>query len=206
MTTGLLQPVSSSDNPKNFWVMCRIVPGQEPAWLRIVETILVSHEANVDWVDKPEIILARRYVAKDGKMAFGWYVSIIAKSVKDLEKATQVLQMHLEDARPTLTSVTQVPQRAPVVEPVGRALPPGQHPRPRAPDARVAGEALSNPEPPKDFTPAIRIVKKGFDDKGRLETVEEMPLPHVYKELNTPSARGKGAWKDGSFHATGGRK
>lgn len=204
MATGLLMPVSSSDNPKNFWILCRIVPGQETAWLKVVENILLSHEADVDWKDKPDIVLARRYVAKDGKMVFGWYLSIIAKSVKELEKAEHFLHRHLEEARPTLTSPEQVPQKAPVVP--GRTLAPGQHPPPRAPVARSASEALSTPEPPRNFSPALRVVKKSFDEKGRLETVEEMPLPHVYRELNTPNDKGKGAWKDGSFHATGGRK
>lgn len=206
MMTGLLQPISSGDTPKNFWVLCRLVPGQETAWLKVVESILITLEADADWADKPDVILARRYVAKDGKMVFGWYISVIAKSAKDLEKVVLFLQRHLEDAKPSLTSVEPPAEKATSEAPRHRALAPGQHPKQRPADARAASEALSNPEPPENFNPGLRIVKKSFDSSGRLETVEEMPLPHVYKELNTPNEKGKGAWKDGAFHATGGRK
>jgi len=38
------------------------------------------------------------------------------------------------------------------------------------------------------------VVKRGVDSQGNQTTVEEMPLPHVYRELNKPTHKGgKGA-------------
>lgn len=208
MATALVQPVSHSDNAKHFWVLCRMVPGQEPPWLKVVEAVLLDFDSATWEGEKPDLVIARRYVAKDGRMVFGWYINIVAKTVKDIERMVSLLETHLETAKPTLT-----PRPAPrytedeaVDEPPPqrtRALPAGQHPaNMQAAKPRPASESYPQRPPPANFKPTLRVTKKGKDGQV-LE--EEMPLPHIHgSDMNTPNQKGKGAWHDGEFHVFGG--
>jgi hypothetical protein len=200
MATGLLQPVSHSDNPKHFWVLNRIVPGQESAWLDVVESLLVDFEAAAWEGAKPDLIIARRYVAKEGKLVFGWYINVVAKTLKDLEQMISMVVMHLEGAKPQLapasrsapvetpTPVAPTPQRQ------QRVLAPGQHPAARPPSPRAPGVGAITPEPP-GFKHGLRVVKRTMGEDGKSAIIEEeMPLPHVYStDMNKPNAKGKGA-------------
>jgi hypothetical protein len=200
MATGLLQPVSHSDNPKHFWVLNRIVPGQEAAWLSVVESVLIDFEMAAWEGAKPDLIIARRYVAKEGKLVFGWYINIVAKSLKDLEQMVRMMQLHLEAAKPTLAPAPVREQQQPAPAPVAQAaqrqrtLAPGEHPPPRPAVPRAPGQGTARDAPP-GFRPTLRVVKHEVLAGGKgVITEEEMPLPHVYSnDMNKPTAKDKGA-------------
>lgn len=194
MSTGLVTPVDGSEHLRNFHVLCRQVPGQEKTWLQVVESIL-----KIPPIDNVEFFLARRYLLKDEKLAFGWYVGVHAKTVKDLDYAVAALELELGMFKPSLTR--PAPEHAPPADPdpapaYRRPLAPGQHPshvqRNRQP---TAGELIpsSGQVAPNGFSPRLTTVKSSYDAKGRQEIVQEMPLPHVHSEMNRPNSKGRGA-------------
>ncbi len=196
MGTGLVVPVDGSDNIKNFHALCRQVPGQEREWLKVVEHLLVQLPASVP-ADTAEFFFARRYVLKDGKLAFGWYVGVTAKNVKQLEASVSVMAAELARFKPSLAAAAPEAPGPVEEEPVyRRPLPPGVHPGQVQRLRRPSAEELIPTDrqvPPKGFVPRLTTVKSSVDSKGHQEIIQEMPLPHVYSELNRPNAKGRGA-------------
>lgn len=189
--TGLVQPVSSSSSRGRLEVLCRQVPGQEAAWLRVVGQLLEAQEDGLH--------VCRRYVRRDGRMVFGWHLGLETRSVRALGAAVAALTAVLEGARPTLTGAAPAQDAGEgesqrdspsVAAPPSRPLPAGVHPkreaypRPPGPSARV---------PPPQESATIKVISHEVDEDGNVVTIEEMPLPHVYGEMNRPTAGGRGA-------------
>lgn len=198
METGLVMPVSHGDSLRHFWVLTRLTPGQEPAWMDAVQNILIqTGHLSIDG-EVPDVIVSRRYVLKDGKMVFGWYLSVVAKKqstlVGTVEKIIEVLRtakaglIDVDDPVPSPERQSPLRLAAPVQS---RVLAPGQHPK-RAVAPRPPGVG-SPREPPAGHQVSIRIVKRDIDTGGQPVVIEEMPLPHTYRDLNVPNAKGKGA-------------
>lgn len=188
LSTGLLQPISSEATSKSVSVMCRGVPGQDRAWLRTMESLLVLNGI-------PFLHVCKRFVAKDGKMVFGWHISVDVKSAKTLKSSVGWLCNFLSTVKPELVT-TEQETAVEVRQPAGPS-PSNEYlkmakgmPPPRAPGP----PGLSHqPPPPEEFKFTKKVVSKKTDEKGRVTITEEMPLPHVYQELNKPNEKGGGA-------------
>jgi hypothetical protein len=208
LTTGLVQPLSTTGAKNRVSALCRQVPGQEKPWLEVVANILK------DSVDDPEIHLhvCRQYIWKDERMVFGWHLSLDGKGTKDIERQLLWLREAVKGVEPVFGAPP-----APRAAPEPRDVPPAVIPAelledinkdqevrlarvqshttasPRAPD-----KSVPDPVAPGAFSPSIRVVKTGTarDSKNRtIQTVEtEFPLPHVYvRDMNAPNEKGKGA-------------
>jgi hypothetical protein len=57
----------------------------------------------------------------------------------------------------------------------------------------VVASAKTKVQPPIPGPAPIKTVSSGRDANGVLTVIQEMPLPHVYSELNQPNAKGRGA-------------
>jgi hypothetical protein len=173
--TGLVQPVSSSSGAGGVEVLCRQVPGQEEAWLEVAKKLL---EAIAGWARPDALHLCRRYVWRDGKMVFGWHLGLHA-SAKELAEVLALVRPILESARPRL----------------GEA--PARRRAPAAPEEPQEG-VLAGSRPAQGARAApvqpIRVVRSEIDEDGNPIIEEEMPLPHVTRELAAPRFPGdKGA-------------
>jgi hypothetical protein len=221
--TGLVQPVESvirgGGRRAEIEVLSRQTPGSEAVWLRVVDRMLAVQETL-----PVSIHVCRRYVRKNGKLVFGWNIGV-SGSMAEIEASVRAILPLLLEVRPELevpigaTSVRTLLGQAPVAdeseeasgsaqEPAPRThsqpLAPGQHPPPREALPRPPGAAASGVTPPQGFTPTIRVVRNEVDEKGQIRIEEEMPLPHVYRQMNRPlfegSTRGAFLSGDGGFH------
>jgi hypothetical protein len=188
--TGLVQPVEASAFGKRLSVLCRLLPGQEKPWMKVVHGLLTA------WGETEkgtELVLARRYVLRQDQMAFGWYLQVEGKSAKHLGELVEKLLPVLADAKPSLVAKQQE-----VDEEEEPQEPPRHRPHPakvgtKAPPRPRSAEEDAAPVVPRGFTPQIRVIRDEVDAKGKRIVIQEMPLPHVYQELNKPNAKGKGA-------------
>lgn len=196
--TGLVQPVQYGSGKgtarTTIWALCRLVRGQERAWLELAQELLAYCEGT-----GVDLHLCRRFLLKDGQMVSGWHLELMAPA-KTLKKAFPGFLATLQSAAPELGAdapPTYVdPPRQPAARPQEPPRP-GQRmgtPIPPGPPARV------DPAPP-GFMPTLKVIKDEVDDNGKRTIVEEMPLPHVYREMNRPAHRdGKGArMSDGNW-------
>lgn len=168
LSTGLVQPVESTGKGGQVSVLCRQVPGQDKPWLQVARELLITAgEASC------ELHLCRRYLVKDGQMVFGWHISFSTKGTKAAEELVAKLEPVLAKARPSLAS-------ADVEE------------RPAQTPARHTTEA---PPVESGHRDGVRLVSQTRDAKGRLKIVQEIPLPHVHRDLNVPQpGKRKGAY------------
>lgn len=193
--TGLVQPLESKATAKKVAVLCRLTPGQERAWLRVVESLLKTFDNRPD----TEIILARRYVMRNGRMAFGWYIVFETKNAKELKALIPEAVTILQAAKPDLNPVVEEEERpAPTPKKLLRYKSPyandpdvaaalaaaGSTAAPRAPS--MEGED-DEPRPPPGLKVKLTTVENTIDSKGKRKIVQEMPLPNVYQELNKPT-------------------
>jgi hypothetical protein len=188
--TGLVQPVSVWAEKGTIEILCRQVPGQEKGWIRVVEELLKA----TDGSSVGEIHLCRRYVMRDRKMVFGWHFGITMPDAKALVSIVETVMTILAKAKPSLDAPAEEPGEQPAQKPAtrsGRALAPGQHPPRRAPQPRPPGEpAVLGPKPPGRVE-GIRVVRRTVNEKTGAQVIEEeMPLPHVYRDLNEPTRPG----------------
>jgi hypothetical protein len=134
-----------------------------------------------------DFLFCRRYLLKDGQMVYGWYIQIESKNAKTLEVRASLLNAVLISFAPGLEPVKQV------AEPYRPPLSPGQHPTQQMPPPRPPNApGLAHPLPP-GASPQLVTIKSGRDDKGNNVIIEEMPLPHIGKDLNDINAKGRGA-------------
>lgn len=191
--TGLIQPVDSSvtrsGKRSSLEVLCRQVPGQEATWLKIVDGLLEAFESS-----KVSFHLCRRYLRKNGRMAFGWHVGM-SGSMSEIKSGVRDAIQVLAGARPTLDGPP--PQRAARPARAAAAPDPEEEEAPAVPGpGRAPGPPARGTEPPPGFVPRLRVTRNDVDEEtGRPFVIEEMPLPHVYREMNKPTEGGRGATK-----------
>lgn len=213
--TTLVQPVSHEGRGGNLGILCRQVPGQEKAWIRTIDTILALTQSS-----EAKFHLCRRYVRKpskdgqDGGMVFGWFFGIEAKSAAGLVTAVQELIPILARG-PSIAQEVAAEEKAKVpVQPkkyvsqyadrthqsAKEGLEQEGLPAERAAPQREGREFEIGPDPvtPRNFRPVLKVLAVGTDDKGKRTTIEEMQLPHVYKDNNVPNDKGKGAYGGGN--------
>lgn len=203
LTTGQVQPIKVESKGGHVSAVCRQLPGQEKAWLKSVDAMLhLGIEHNIPFH------ICRQYFLKDGKMVYGWHVSIEAKSAKDLDAHLGLFRDLASSFEMDLTPVGPPPPTSPPAEPDSDPDPvlakdaasrqaayqarTSAAPRPAAPVDRAL------PEAPADYNPNPRVVYRGSakDSKNRIVPViiEEFSLPHVFtNDMNKPNEKGRGA-------------
>ncbi len=175
-STGLVQPIESISKGGSASCLCRQVQKYEKAWLRLIDMILeAAHDNNID------VHICRRYIRKDGRMVFGWFIEVSAKSAKLLPDAVNILLPILKESQKIVLEEPVVLKSNRPVSIVNETTASRRSPSPSGPDPKV----------PKGVVPALRLINTGIDTNGNATYMEEMPLPHVYTDLNKP--------KDGSF-------
>lgn len=221
--TGLVQPVDSKVHPagakatSSIQILSRQVPGQEAAWLEVVDQLLALEETL-----PVSLHVCRRYLRKNGKMVYGWHLGL-SGTMSELEALSAAIVPVLAAARPSLDAPAaparsraarpppEAPQEAPEAPPEprqaarSRPLAPGQRPPPREAPPREPGAPAAGVEAPEGFIPTLRVTKREIGDDGKERIEETMPLPHVYREMSRPRPGSKrGAYKQGdsSYHPT----
>lgn len=180
ISTGLVLPVESEGRGGHVSILCRQVPGQDRGWLQVVKEMLIAAEVGV----AVDVHICRRYLVKSGQMVFGWHLGFEAKSQKEAQALVSRLTKVLEKAKPTLEQAEETVERAV---------------RTQLPETARRGRRVADPDPePLHVGPqqvrGVQVVEQGRDAKGKPWTVQEMPLPHVTRDLNAPTGpKSKGA-------------
>lgn len=203
LSTSLVLPVDSKSSSKHLEILCRQMPGQEKPWLKIVLALLEAAHASAGAF---EVHICRRYVLKNGELAFGWNLGVEVSSKGKIQEAVDALAAVLTTARPTLTREAEeeprqqlqprhlVQQRAPAANTrkAPHTKPSRERMLPLA--SRPPGESGFVDEAPPGFVPSITTVKNTIDEStGKPVVIREMPLPHVFRDLNRPTPGGRGA-------------
>lgn len=174
--TGAVIPLHSVGRGGYIEFLCKQMPGHESRWLFMVESLL-------RWAETKGIqsnfLIARRYLLKDNRMVFGWFLSI------DLSSAAK-----LQDACETLARCLETATREAETLPVAAVK---QVQSPQTPNASKRSEP----------SPLIRIVKQGVDEQGRVYEESVMALPHARSDLNVPS---KPKWNEELGRFVGGNR
>jgi hypothetical protein len=168
--TGLVQPVDAVTGRGVVEVLCRQVPGQEAPWMRIVDGLLQKLEATPD-----ALHIGRRYVRRNGQLVFGWHLGLRAPKAAEFGVLVAAACEVLATAKPELTPAAPARRRraaAAVEEPDEDEEAPDEPARPSAP------------------VRPIKVVRRSTDEDGSTVIEEEMPLPHVYRDLNRPAYAG----------------
>jgi hypothetical protein len=189
LRTGLVMPHKSYVKGGRAEILCRPVPGQDPQLLELLKNLLVkAEEAEI------HLHVCKRFVAKEGALAYGWNFAIDTSSGKKLKEAIDVIKPLLEEARPDLQSMVQVqasqaspPQKIDVRAAARKAgvvvdseagfmgkLAP-----------RNAGEDIKYEVGKRLPGASMSLVSVNVEGDSRTE-IYEMPLPHVTRELNIP--------------------
>lgn len=220
LSTGLVQPVKSESRGGRVAILCRLVPGQESAWLRAVERLLQELE---QFSGDFTLHVCKQFLLRNGVMVAGWFIAIDAKGTAFLRAALNSMRPIFETLQPDLVS-EEAPAPLPVIIPKKKQAAPASVPEedeeeeeaqpvtqdlvkrrmaylkkttatPRAPAALPAG--FSVPDVPEDVQkPHVVFRGQAVDSKGRTRQVviEEMALPSVYaNDMNRPNDKGRGA-------------
>lgn len=170
--TGMVQPLDGSGKGKSVSLLCRQIKGQEAAWIRVIDRILEVSES-----EGFHAHVCRRYVRREGKIAYGWFLEFSASSAKGL---VQVVDRVSEILR-------SIPRADPV--PSQKIFTSAKSPgRPQLSTSATprSGEVQVDTPPPKNFKFQMIETRTGTDKDGRPTFVQEMPLPHVYEDINAP--------------------
>lgn len=124
---------------------------------------MVCVEDLLRWAEKDlakaeELLIARKYLLKDGKMAYGWLVRLKAKHAQNISKLTDAFVAIVKNRAHTVPVAASQPQ------------------------APVPASA-----PMRTNAPRIRVISRATDEDGKLVEITEMPLAHVRQDLNVPS-------------------
>lgn len=202
--TGLVQPIDVKGRGGSVSFLCRQLPGQEAPWIAVVDQLLLlAEEKSLD------LHICRRYVRRNGGMVFGWFLGIETKNAASLVEAAGAIVEVLKTAKPDLSPAAPAPRGATnsrqgtlVMKPLTRQeIESHTKAFPRPPN-----EAGPDPVAPSNVIPALKVVARGQDEKGRPTDIVEMPLPHTYKDLNVPKPVSGGPlkWAKGAQATIGG--
>ncbi len=188
---GLVQPLNSTSKGGSISFMCRQIPGQEKGWVTTIDNLLaVGEREGVD------LHICRRYVRKEGKMVFGWFLGVEAKNAKALVPVAEELVKVLKASNSLFA-----PHVSPTPSTVPQATPPPERQEYRKgfdlkkfTDAVPRAPEFSGPDPKVPQNAQFRLKSSA---NGR---EMEMPLPHIYtREINAPKpGSNKGAAATGS--------
>lgn len=193
--TGVVSPVSAVSKGGNLEVLCRQVPLREKAVIQMLTEVLTTAEK-----EAINLHVCKRFILKDGKLAFGWNFALDCKSAKAALVAVEVISKRLVEIQPDLVVAEQAllpePEPAPApVRPATQSTPDAATLRRRGIAVHTEAGIIGN------VTERRGSLQRGVATEGRLTitqqdsggTVFEMPLPHVRREMNVPNERGRGA-------------
>lgn len=193
--SGLVIPLWGGGYGKRQWLMARQVPGREKTWLKAVQAMLEKWGEETE--KGTELVIARRYILKNKKMVFGWYISVEHKSAAEVK---QVFANLIEVVNGFAGTFEAEPEDEPAPQPTAKAQKQGKRPTHlQATPANIASQTTARPRPPEgtpdpvapqNYVPRAKLVTTG--PNGAKEVIE-MPLPHVYGELNRPASKDPGA-------------
>lgn len=172
--SGLLQVIKSDVKKASANYLCRIVPGRDREWLTLMEKLLTALEGT-----DCEAHFCRKYLLKDGRMVYAWHLGFKGK----LGIAEQLFAGKLVPE--SSQGLKQRKKGQGLIRPAKAIL---SKLTPRRPD-----DNGSDPVIPSGVKIGLIIVEKKQAANGTMSTVEEMPLPHVYKDLNVPNKKQRGA-------------
>lgn len=182
--TGILKPVTTSVKGGKVEAMCRIVDNRKEEWPALVENLLVSaEELGLD------AHVCRRYVMKEGALVYGFHVSFDAGSAKKLKDSLPALEKTtlVKSEAPKAVSARQNKSAIPIMS--YQEYKKQTSATPRAP---LPGEA-KDIQVPKGYTFKATTLASGPGPNGKDGMIEEIPLPNVFKEMNVPNSKGRGA-------------
>lgn len=214
LTIGLVQPIRvESKVGGHVSAVCRLMNGQDKAWLRAIDHLLrVGADNDV------QFHLGTRFVLKDGVMVKGWDVGVEAKSSTDLKRCLDIFKAAAQtivEMEPVQTPPAPAPQAAVVPaqeeeEPQQPSLPvsPAEQAKRAAEYAKrtnaaprsSSGGAEAPPPPVADTRPKVIYRSTAKDRRNRVVPVviEEVLLPHYYPDdMNKPNEKGRGATTTG---------
>lgn len=192
--TNLVQPVDSGvekgAKKLTVWALCRQVPGGEKAWIATIDKLLALElEAT-----GAGLHVCRRYVRRGGRIAFGWYLSVMAPASAIEQPLWGVLAVLAESKMDLHGSVGEAPP--PAQQPALATQPPTGAPDQGLPQPRSPGPMARVGQSPPGYDPNPRVTVRTVDpETGRSHVETEMPLPFVYGEMNKPNAKGRGAMR-----------
>jgi len=162
-------------------LMCRPVPGQESRWLSVMKEMLLAASP----IQGVNLHVGKRYVLKNGQMVFGWYVGLACSKAAQLREAVNAISSAIDNLPEV--EAQPAPARAP---PPPKPGPVRTSASPRAPD-------YEPPRPvPVNVDVRLRTVmdttRPGADGKPVRMSIQEIPLPHIYGELNKENSKGRG--------------
>lgn len=193
--TGVVSPLSAVSKGGSVEVLCRQVPRREKAVLHMLTEILTTAEK-----ESISLHVCKRFILKDGKLAFGWNFALDCKNPKAASMAVGVISKRLVELQPDLAEQDE-PQAPPEPTPTPQAA--SQAPQSFDPLAlRRRGIAVHTEAGIIGNVQERRgSFQRGVPTEGRLtityqqgkDAIFEMPLPHVTREANIPNERGRGA-------------
>lgn len=171
---GLVQPLSVTSKGGSISVMCRQVPGQEKAWISVIDQLLSTDVGNCD------LHVCRKYVKKEGRLLFGWFIGLSAPTVKVVAKSVDALAPVLKAASSLVVEEVSTPAKT--TAPTGKSPMASNFDFKKWTDASPRASEYSGPDP-------VAPAKSTFSLKTVSHGIQEMPLPHVYsKDMNKPAA------------------
>lgn len=86
--TGFLSVVVAEPMKNGVSILCRHVPGKENQVLSLFSALLNWETAAKATFEGLSLLVSRRYLLKEGKMVFGWGISVQTKKATDFQMAT----------------------------------------------------------------------------------------------------------------------
>lgn len=208
LATGLVLPLKSTTKGSTYSFLCRST-GQDRNWVQAVEAILNAFDGRND----VELHLGRQYVLKNGKMAAGWFISFtcskqLLPEVVGVFKTTLESLEFEEEPEPEEGEEEEQPRRqARGYQSPYREMDPRLHAqiagvqgarefrgRTTSPPRAMEREPELEVDPTRDVRLKVTMdrIKTRPDGKKVRVIHQTIPLPHVYKEINTEKANGMG--------------
>lgn len=177
--TGVLLPVEVKQKGSKVSAMCRLVAGKDKEWTICADKMLRSADAaSVD------LLVCRRFLLKNGEMVQGIYIC--------LEGKASALPGMIESISKAVPKVTATEPAAGDKESTSAMSYSEYRKMTSAPPRKMSEPGRADPAPP-GFRPEIKILSQSKGSGGRVVSVEEIPIPHIHREMNVPNNRGRGA-------------
>ncbi len=92
-STNLCEPVNANFGEDRVAILCRVKQEKEKQWVDTLQKILVAAEEEANEVHTWKCHFCKHYFLKDGKMVWGWNVSIQSREMShSLDAITKVVR------------------------------------------------------------------------------------------------------------------
>ena len=178
--TGVLLPVEVKSKGGRVSAMCRLVSGKDKEWTVVADKLLrVADSVGAD------LLVCRRFLLKNGEMVQGIYICLDGKS-SSLAGTIESLIKQFPGATESVPVTKGVGDKMSAMSYSEYRKMTSAHPR------KVSEPGRADPPPP-GFKQEIRTVAQSVGPGGKLIVIEEVPIPHIHREMNVPNSKGRGA-------------